>query len=252
VDLGRLFRSLQNDLLRSDATDPDSDTLRGVFLVIISRVEESQIGQPLDHDIKVTNSWPELRIADGVIEGSCRNRRSRWLICSPHREMWVRLMSFGVVEDDGIVPMAHTYTNLLTHVVFSTQGRARQLTKERRAELFAYIAALFREKGVRVLIVNGVDDHVHILIELPSTVALSDVMRFVKANSSRWFTERFEQPFAWQKGFGAFSVSRSSFDVVFNYIRDQEMHHRSRDFREEFLAMLRKSGVEHDPEYLWK
>ncbi|MBE7517290.1 MAG: IS200/IS605 family transposase [Chloracidobacterium sp.] len=148
--------------------------------------------------------------------------------------------------------MAHTYTNLIYHVVFSTEGHIRSLTKERRAELFAYLAALIKEKKGLPLIINGVEDHVHLLFELPPSVALSDVMRFLKANSSRWFKERFEIPFAWQTGFGAFSVSRSVVPKVSDYIRDQEEHHKKRGFRAEFIALLNKSGVDIDEDDLWK
>jgi len=148
--------------------------------------------------------------------------------------------------------MAHTYTNLIFHIVFSTGGHVKLLTKERRAELFAYMAALVKEKGGKPLMINGVEDHVHMLIELPSTIALSDLMRFVKANSSRWFKQRFNMKFAWQTGFGAFTVSRSGVKAVSQYIRDQEQHHQSRDFRSEFITLLQKNEIEFDEEYLWK
>ena len=148
--------------------------------------------------------------------------------------------------------MAHTYTNLIFHVVFSTEGRVKHLTKERRSELFAYMAALIEEKGGKALIINGIDDHVHILFVLPPNVALSDMMRFLKANSSRWFRLRFKVAFAWQTGFGAFSVARSGVKATTKYIRDQEAHHAKRDFRQEFVEFLRKSEVDFDDEYLWK
>lgn len=148
--------------------------------------------------------------------------------------------------------MAHTYTNLIYHVVFSTEGHVRSLTKPRRNELFAYLAPLIKEKGGRPIIINGVVDHVHSLFTLPPNIALSDLLRFVKANSSRWFKRRFNVPFAWQTGFGAFSVSRSGVDSVANYIRYQEKHHARRDFRAEFVEFLRKNGVEFDEEHLWK
>lgn len=148
--------------------------------------------------------------------------------------------------------MAHTYTNVIIHVVFSTQGRIRSLTIERREEIIKYVASLIREKGGVVIIINGIDDHLHLLFELPPTISLSEIMKFVKSNSSRWFKERFNKPFAWQKGFGAFSVSRSGVTAVTNYIRDQEKHHSNRDFEQEFKLLLDKNGVIYDEEYLWK
>src|SRR5690242_11181390 len=110
--------------------------------------------------------------------------------------------------------MSRTHTNLLIHVVFATQGRLPLITGEIKAELFRYLGGLVKELKGKAIIVNGVDDHVHMLILLPPNVSLSDAMRFVKANSSRWVAEKFGKKFAWQKGFGAFSVSRSKVDAV--------------------------------------
>ena len=148
--------------------------------------------------------------------------------------------------------MAHTYTNLLFHIVFCTHNHVPSIKQGLRSELFAYMGGLIKQKGGMSIIINGVDDHVHLLILLSPDISLSDVMRFVKSNSSRWIKERFGIVFAWQKGFGAFSVSRSNVPVVSRYIRDQEIHHRKFDFTREFLSLLDKNGVEFDEEYLWK
>ena len=147
--------------------------------------------------------------------------------------------------------MFHTYRNLIYHVVFSTKDRAPLIARQIRPELFAYLGALVKElKGI-LLIINGIDDHIHLLISLPPTVGPSDTMRFIKANSSRWMSERTGTHFGWQKGFGIFSVSRSGVQAVMEYIRDQEIHHAKRDFREEFAAMLEKNRVEFEERYLW-
>ena len=148
--------------------------------------------------------------------------------------------------------MSHTYSNLVYHIVFSTQGHLPLITNEIKAELYAYMGGLVKELNGKPLIINGIADHVHMLIVLPPNVSVSDVMRFVKANSSRWMKERFGKPFAWQKGFGVFSVSRSGVDAVAKYIRDQEIHHRKFDFRTEFVSLLEKNGVEYDDKYLWE
>lgn len=95
-------------------------------------------------------------------------------------------------------------------------------------------------------------NHVHILTAQPANLHVSDAMKFVKANSSRWMKERFKTSFAWQRGFGAFSVSRSNVDAVAKYIRDQEEHHRKFNFEKEYVSLLEKNGVEYDLEYLWK
>lgn len=147
--------------------------------------------------------------------------------------------------------MSHTHTNLLTHVVFSTQGRLPLITIEIKTELFAYLGGLVKELKGKPIIINGMSDHIHLLILLPPNVSPSDAMRFVKANSSRWVKERFGKKFAWQKGFGAFSVSRSNVDAVVKYIKDQEKHHKEFDFETEFVSLLDKNNVEYDEKYLW-
>lgn len=147
--------------------------------------------------------------------------------------------------------MAHTHTNLLVHIVFSTQGHLPLITNEIKAELFAYMGGLVKELKGKPIIINGMADHVHMLILLPPNVSISDAMRFVKANSSRWVKERFRQKFAWQKGFGAFSVSRSNVGAVAKYIKNQEQHHKAFDFKTEFVSLLDKNEVEYDERYLW-
>jgi REP-associated tyrosine transposase len=148
--------------------------------------------------------------------------------------------------------MAHTYTNLIFHIVFSTQGHLPLLKSEFRQELFSYLGALIKEKGGKALIVNGVLDHVHLLILLPPDLSPSETMKFVKANSSRWMKQRSGKPFAWQKGFGAFSVSRSNVPALTRYIADQETHHAKMDFKTEFVTLLKKNEVDFDDEFLWK
>lgn len=148
--------------------------------------------------------------------------------------------------------MAHTHTNLIFHVVFGTQGFLPLIKAEFRQELFAYLAALIKEKNGKPLIINGVANHVHMLILLPPDVSLSEVTKFVKANSSRWMKRRFGRPFAWQKGFGAFSVSRSGVGAVSRYIREQEAHHSKMDLRSEYVALLKKNEVDFDEQFLWK
>jgi len=148
-------------------------------------------------------------------------------------------------------PVSHTHTNLLAHVVFSTQGHLPLITSEIKNELFAYLGGLVKELKGKPIIINGMSDHVHLLVLLPPNVSVSETMRFVKANSSRWVKERFGKKFAWQKGFGAFSVSRSNVDAVVKYIKNQEQHHGRSDFKTEFVSLLEKNGVEYDAQYLW-
>ena len=147
--------------------------------------------------------------------------------------------------------MPHTYSNLSTHIVFSTKERRRLITEEIETELHAYLGGLVKELRGNPVRINGVSDHVHMLITLPPTVNVSDAMRFVKANSSKWVGKRFGNAFKWQKGYGAFSVSRSAMGAVAKYIENQEQHHKRFDFKTEFLSLLRKYEVEFDEKFLW-
>jgi len=148
----------------------------------------------------------------------------------------------------------HTYSTLLTHVVFSTKDRMRFLDVQIRPDLFAYMGGIVREIGGANRIINGLEDHVHMLISLPADVAISERLRVVKTNSSRWIHETFgnRRHFAWQTGYGAFSVSASNQKQVIKYIRDQEQHHRRMTFQEEFVALLRKHGVSFEERFLWR
>ena len=150
--------------------------------------------------------------------------------------------------------MPHSYSSLLTHVVFSTKDRMRFLDAQIRPDLFAYMGGIVREMGGVARIINGLEDHVHMLISLAADVAISECSRVVKTNSSRWVHETFanHRNFAWQTGYGAFSVSASNGKQVIKYIRDQERHHRRMTFQEEFITLLRKHGVSFDERFLWR
>ena len=148
--------------------------------------------------------------------------------------------------------MSHTYTNLLTHMVFSTKERLPLISHEIKLELFAYLGGLVKELKGKPIIINGMSDHVHILASLPPTISTAEAMRFIKANSSKWVTQKFRKPFEWQKGYGAFGVSRSNIDAVYKYIQNQEQHHQKFDFRTEFIGFLNKNDVEFDEQFLWK
>lgn len=141
--------------------------------------------------------------------------------------------------------MPHTFTNLLVHVVFSTKDRQPMLDAELRSRLFPYMGGIVRELGGVALAINGPDDHVHALLTMPATVAIADLLRVVKTDSSRWVHEQWprRRAFAWQTGYGAFSVSRSNTPEVERYIANQEEHHRNVSFQEEFLAFLRRHGI---------
>jgi REP element-mobilizing transposase RayT len=147
--------------------------------------------------------------------------------------------------------MGQTLTSLVYHVVFSTKGRAPSIGDDLLTELPRYIASLVMELGGHAITVKATSDHVHLLIRLPPTVTLSDAMRVVKANSSRWAGRRTGAEFAWQAGYAAFSVSAAETEGVRAYIENQAAHHREIDGKAELRALLSAHGVEWDERYVW-
>ncbi|MBI2822044.1 MAG: IS200/IS605 family transposase [Acidobacteria bacterium] len=147
--------------------------------------------------------------------------------------------------------MAQTFSSLIVHVVFSTKWRARSISKEIRAPLWAYMGGIVRNIGLKPILINGVTDHVHLLLGMVPVVSISECVRVVKSNSSGWIHEsRPSCRFAWQDGYAAFSVSRSDLDRIYRYIAAQEEHHRKISFHEELLAMLRSHNIAFDERYL--
>ena len=149
--------------------------------------------------------------------------------------------------------MSHTYTRLLTHIVFSTKNRFPFMDAGLRSRLFPYMGGIIRKLDGKPILINGTTDHVHILASFPPRLALSDALRTVKANSSRWIHEQFpsHRKFAWQTGFGAFSVSYGHTERVRNYIANQERHHHRATFQDEFLNFLKEQEIEYDKKYIW-
>jgi putative transposase len=150
--------------------------------------------------------------------------------------------------------MAHTFTHLLTHIVFSTKDRRPLLDAELKARLFPYLGGIIRGHDGKALIINGPADHVHILASLTAKHSLSDLMRELKADSSGWIHKNFSnlKLFAWQIGYGAFSVSHSNLAEVEKYIANQEEHHRNISFQEELVAFLKKHQIEYNERFLWE
>lgn len=150
--------------------------------------------------------------------------------------------------------MANTYTQLNIHAVFVVKGRNNCLSQKIRPELFKYISGILTNLGQYSLAVNGYKDHVHIFFEMKPEQSLSDIMRVVKSNSSKWINENnmVAGQFEWQKGFGGFSYSRSQRNNVIQYIMNQEEHHREKTFREEYLEFLEQFEVDFDEQYLFE
>jgi putative transposase len=149
--------------------------------------------------------------------------------------------------------MSGTYSNLLSHVIFSTKNRYPLITAAISNDLHAYIGGIVREREGIALAVGGMADHVHLFLKHKPKFALSDIIRDVKAGSSKWINETRKdiRKFGWQDGFAAFSVSQSQSPVIRHYVENQEQHHRSFGYKAELLSLLVKNHVEYDEATLW-
>jgi len=150
--------------------------------------------------------------------------------------------------------MANTYTQIYIHIVFAVHGRQNLISQNHKEELYRYITGIITKRGQKLIAINGMSDHVHVFVGMTASVALSDLVRDMKAGSSGFINERkwMRGRFNWQEGFGAFSYSHSQIDQVVKYIRNQEEHHRKTTFKEEYLEMLKAFSVIHDEQYLFK
>ncbi len=138
------------------------------------------------------------------------------------------------------------------HCVFSTKERRKTITPEIQPRLWAYMGGVAREHEMKALAVGGTEDHAHILLSLPSSLPIAEAMREIKSVSSHWMHETCAmEAFAWQEGYGAFSIGMAQINATLSYIARQEEHHRKRDFQSEFIAILKKHRVEYDPRYVW-
>ena len=149
--------------------------------------------------------------------------------------------------------MSHTYVRLIVHAVFSTKKRLPYLVENCRDEVFSYMGGILREIKSDSLAINGAADHVHVVFRLPATLALADVMKTLKSNSSKWIHEDriLRRAFGWQRGYAAVSVSQSNLERVLQYVANQGVHHRNVSFQDEIRALLTLHGIEYDERYLW-
>jgi putative transposase len=141
-----------------------------------------------------------------------------------------------------------SYAQNHVHLVFSTKRRLKTISEQMQARLWRYIAAICKSNAMTVFAVGGMADHIHVLFRLPPTISLVRAVTLIKSNSSKWMKET-QKTFAWQEGYGAFSVSSSNLSAVIRYIDRQEFHHKKKGFEEEFIALLKKHGVDYDPKY---
>jgi REP element-mobilizing transposase RayT len=149
--------------------------------------------------------------------------------------------------------MSQTHHGILIHVIFSTKGRFPLLAETWQEELYRYIGGTIREHKSDLLASGGIEDHVHLLLRVHPLFAIADTVRHLKANSSRWINRKgfVDCRFEWQRGYGVFSVSQSRVDTVRKYIQTQREHHAEVSFEDEYLAFLRRHGIEFDERYVF-
>jgi len=149
--------------------------------------------------------------------------------------------------------MSGTYTQIYIQIVFAVKGRENLLSNKWKEELYKYISGIITNKGHKSIIVNGVSDHIHIFVGLKPAMSISDLVRDIKNNSSNFINERkfVKGRFSWQEGYGAFSYSHSQIEQVYNYINNQEEHHHTKTFKEEYLDFLEKFKIDYNDKYLF-
>ena len=148
--------------------------------------------------------------------------------------------------------MANTYTKLNIHIVFHVKSTRACLRREDLPTVFAYIGGVIKNIDGYPVTVGGIDNHIHILATIPKTMSVSDFVKTIKANSSRWIKtlDKYYEDFAWQEGYGAFCVSPSLLKKTIRYIETQEEHHHVESVRDEFIRFLKANGIEYDERYL--
>jgi putative transposase len=149
--------------------------------------------------------------------------------------------------------MANTYTALYYHIVFSTKNRVAYIKPEIESRIWAYIGGVARAHKMMALQVGGMEDHMHALVIAPATLSPSQIAQYLKGDSSKWIRQEFPElrGFAWQDGYGAFTVSKSNLPDVIHYIESQREHHQRKTFQEEYRDFLNKHGIDYDENYVW-
>jgi REP element-mobilizing transposase RayT len=149
--------------------------------------------------------------------------------------------------------MANTYSNLFYHIVFSTKGRKDLISPEIEARIWAYIGGIARKHEVVAIQIGGIENHIHVLMMAKPKIAPSQIAQWLKGESSKWIHDTFPElpDYAWQDGFGVFSVSKSNVPDVVEYIKTQREHHAKQTFEDEYVSMLRLHGIDYDERYVF-
>ena len=150
--------------------------------------------------------------------------------------------------------MSNTYTQIHLQLIFAVQNRLALIHPSWKDELYRYITGIVQKQGHKLIIINGMPDHVHVLIGMRPSQSLSELLQDIKGSSSKWINEKRLAPgkFQWQEGYGAFSYSKSHVPAVVNYILNQEAHHKKKTFMEEYKEILDKFGIDYDERYIFK
>ena len=153
-----------------------------------------------------------------------------------------------------MILMANTFSQIYIQTVFAVSSRQSLIKPEFKKDVFKYITGIVRNQGQKLISINGMPDHVHILIGLKPSMALADLVREVKADSSNFVNERrfVRGKFSWQEGYGAFSYGHSQLDTIIRYIQTQEQHHKRSSFKNEYLTLLRKFDIAFEEKYVFE
>ena len=150
--------------------------------------------------------------------------------------------------------MSGTFSQIYIQIIFAVKGRESLIHGSWEEELYKYISGIIKNKEQKLIAINGMPDHLHILIGMKPSCNLSDLVREIKKSSNEFIKEKsfVKGKFSWQEGYGAFSYSHSALGNVIDYIKDQKEHHRKKSFKEEYMELLNKFEIEYRPEYLYE
>ncbi|MCR4033950.1 MULTISPECIES: IS200/IS605 family transposase [Flavobacterium] len=150
--------------------------------------------------------------------------------------------------------MANTYSQLYIQIVFAVKGRQNLISSKWKDEIYKYITGIITNQKQKLIAINGMPDHIHILVGIKPDISLSDLVRDIKSNSTKFINEQkwINGKFEWQTGFGAFSYSHSQLNNVIKYIQNQEQHHKTRTFKEEYIEFLKLFNIDFKNEYLFE
>ncbi|MEZ0180698.1 IS200/IS605 family transposase [Flavobacterium oncorhynchi] len=149
--------------------------------------------------------------------------------------------------------MANTYSQLYIHIVFAVKGRQNLISKNKKNEIYKYITGIITHQKQKLIAINGMPDHIHILVGIKPNISISDLVRDIKSSSSKFINEQkwINGKFEWQTGFGAFSYGHSQLTTVIKYIENQEEHHKTKTFKEEYIAFLKLFNIDFKNEFIF-